>query len=121
MAEKKLAPYLADALMELWERSWKSLSIDDLHWFAKLSDQAESELRSVAEVVSDGAGRVGLNGTAGTDLDTIASLMYTAANTMRNAAAMSFVAGEASHIIENFASYHPQAATSAPAKKGGAK
>ncbi|WP_420996340.1 hypothetical protein ACKI2N_012805 [Cupriavidus sp. 30B13] len=87
------------------------------------------ELRCVAgeavtvkcEYYPDADTAAGFEGAAGIDDDAVTSIMVTAANTMRNAASMCFIAGEAKHIIENFGTYHPELATAGTAKKGGTK
>lgn len=112
-------PATADeALLWLWNRSRQGMNMAELEWFGKLSDQAEVELRSIADVLSDAGCRTGLTGAGGIDEEALAGILFTAANTARNAAAMVFIAGEAEHVQKNFDRYRPER-VSATRKAGG--
>ncbi|CBJ50343.1 hypothetical protein [Ralstonia solanacearum] len=94
------------ALLDLWERSWRTMSREELKGFEALSANAEVRLSCIADVLDDAAGRVGAGISNPVDEDTLASLMFAAANTVRTASAMSLIAGEARYARENYSDRH---------------
>lgn len=97
---------VGSALLDLWERSWRAMSREELKGFEALSANAEVRLSCIADVLDDAAGRVGAGVSNPIDEDTLASLMFAAANTVRTASAMSLIAGEARYARENYSDRH---------------
>lgn len=109
------------ALRFFWERNNMDLSRDELQWLSSLNEQGESELLSIADVLNDAAGRIGLVGLNGIDDDALSSVLFTAASVARKAAVMSHIASEAAFRLAKQTPETPTAGVSGPAKKGGAK
>ncbi|MGT2427891.1 hypothetical protein ACU4HD_02835 [Cupriavidus basilensis] len=120
MSTHRKAVDCAEALTHLWMVSGKSLCQEDLQWLTGLSEKAEVELRSFADLLSDAGARVGLCGAHGIDDDTVSSLLFSAANLTRNAAAMVFVGSEAGYLLAQLSEGGSPDPTTKP-KSGGAR
>ncbi|MCK4121066.1 hypothetical protein HFK83_01530 [Ralstonia pseudosolanacearum] len=93
---------VSSALLDLWERSYRTMSREELEGFESLSTDAEVRLNCIADALDDAAGRVGETVANPIGEDVLASLMFAAASTARIAAAMTFIAGEARYVSDNY-------------------
>lgn len=104
MADRKIdrTCSLDSALLELWQRTYMTLDRDELGWFAKLHEQAESDLARIADFLSDVACRVGAKGPGAIDHNELQQALFFGANVARNAAAMTFISTDAAYVREHF-------------------